>query len=95
MSFLSNKNIICDGCICHILDNSDIYINNSIFHNNICFLHYKYIKIDNITSLENELYLKYGRNFFVDLIEYNIIKHKIRDVTIKFLVKYIIDFFNN
>lgn len=36
---------------------------------------------------------KKGRNFFIDLVEYNIIKHKIRNVTIVFLMEYLTNYF--
>lgn len=94
MSTFNNSRIKCEGCICYILDDFDNIISDSIFHNNICILHYKYVK-NNKYKEEKEQYEKTGRNYFIDLIEYNIEKQKIRDATICFLVSYINMFFEN
>lgn len=83
---------ICEGCICELLNDPEIIICQNVFHNNICSFHYKYCK-KNIR--EKELYEMTGRNFFIDLVEYNIIKQKIRNVTIIFLIKYLKDYFGN
>ena len=81
---------ICDGCLCTMLNDPEIKISQPVFHNNICFFHFKYCKKD---IKEKELYEKKGRNFFVDLVEYNIFKQKIRDQTIIFLMKYLDEYF--
>ena len=94
MTFFNNKHKKCTGCICHILDNSEIFITDGIFHDNICFLHYKYIK-DTKNNIDADLYEKTGRNYFVNIVEYNIDKQKIRDATVCYLVSYIKMFFNN
>jgi len=83
---------LCDGCICKLLNDPDIIISQDVFHNNICSYHYKYCK-KNIK--DNELYENTGRNFFVDLIEFNIIKFKIRDATITFLLDYLYNYFGD
>lgn len=80
------------GCICGLLNHPEIYIDKNIFHENICTIHYKYLK--NSTNSNNpkndiELYNNTQRDFFVDLVEYNIFKYKIRDATIYFLVEYL------
>lgn len=92
MSFFDNKERKCDGCICHVLEDPEIFIDDNKFHNLICCLHYKYIKTN---PNEKELYEKTGKNYFIDVVEYNIIKNKIRDVTLHFLAKYIEKFFSN
>lgn len=82
MSLFDNKyKKKCNGCICHILDNPEIFITESIFHNNICLLHYKYIKNNN-NNIDNDLYQKTGRNYFIDIVEYNIDKQQIKNTTI-------------
>jgi len=91
---LINPYRVCEGCICELLKDKDIIISNNIFHNNICAIHYKYLK-QKENKNEKELYDKTGRNFFVDLVEYNIHKMKIRDVTICFLVEYLNKYFFN
>lgn len=83
---------LCDGCICELLNVSEVMISQNVFHNNICSIHYKYCKKN---FNEKELYEKKGRNFFMDLVEYNIIKHKIRNATIYFLIQYLINYFGN
>ena len=93
MAFVdNNKSLICDGCICHILEDPEILISKNIFHNNICCLHYKYIKL---CKTDRELYEKTGRNFFIDTVEYNIFKLKVRDVTLCYLSSYINNYFFN
>jgi hypothetical protein len=74
----------CEGCICELLNDSEILICESVFHNNICSIHYKYC---NKNIQEKKLYDKCGRNFFVDLVEHSSIKYKIRNPTINFLVE--------
>jgi hypothetical protein len=83
---------VCDGCLCEMLNDPEIKISPNVFHNNICSFHYKYYKTN---TKEKELYETTGRNFFVDLIEYNIIKQKIRDVTMIFLIKFLNEYFVN
>jgi len=90
MTFFNNKPRICDGCICHILEDPNIFIDKHIFHNNICNLHYKYIGSN---SDEKKLYEETGRNYFIDIVEYNIFKYKIRNPTVIYLSKYINNFF--
>ena len=83
---------LCDRCLCELLNDPDIKISQDVFHCNICDFHFKYCdKVDE----EKELYEKSGRNFFVDLVEYNIIKQKIRDVTMIYLMKYLNDYFRD
>lgn len=77
---------ICDGCICELLNDPEIIISQEIFHNNICRLNYEYCK-KNVS--ENELYKNTGKNFFVNLVEFNAIKYKIRNETINYLVKHL------
>lgn len=89
-----NKNKIkSEACICHILDHPEIFIDDTIFHKNICCLHLKYIKSIPNNNNENEQYQQTGRNYFIDVVEYNIFKHKIRDATLCFLAEYINMFF--
>ena len=83
---------ICDGCICELLNDPEIIISQDLFHNNICSFHYNYCK--NIIS-EKKLYEETGRNFFVELIEFNIIKLKIRNETFMFLMNYLDNYFEN
>lgn len=82
-----------NNCICNLLEDKDIFINKNIFHINICSIYDKYIKQkENIN--EKELYVKTGRNFFVNFVEYNIHKLQIRDATIYYLVEHLnINFF--
>jgi hypothetical protein len=84
MTFFQDKKRICYGCLCHILEDPEIFIDSCIFHNCICSLHYKYIKRKN-NDYEIELYEKTGRNFFIDYVENHLIKFKIRDATIGYL----------
>jgi hypothetical protein len=90
MSYFQNKLRICDGCICHILEEPDIFIDKNLFHNNICCQHYKYIKKN---KNDFNQYKQTGRNYFVDVIEFNIDRQQIRDATLSFLVSYIKMFF--
>ncbi len=94
MSSITSKKYkkICDGCICELLNDPDVIICQDVFHNNICSYHYKYCK-KNIK--DKELYEKTKRNFFVDLIEYNIIKHKIRNETMVYLMEYLHNYFED
>ena len=81
---------LCEGCLCEMLNDPEIKISHCVFHNNICSFHYKYCKTN---TREKELYEKKSRNFFIDLIEYNIIKLKIRNETIGFLMEYLKNYF--
>jgi hypothetical protein len=94
MRNITNKKFhnLYEGCICVLLNDPEVIICQNIFHNNICSLHYKYSKIN---ICEKELYQKTGRNFFIDLVEYNIIKQKIRNETIGFLMEYLKNYFGN
>ncbi len=94
MTFFDKNKIKSEGCICHILVDPEIFINDTIFHNNICCLHYKYLKSnpDNNDN-ENKQYQQTGRNYFIEVVEYNIFKHKIRDATICYLAEYTNMFF--
>ena len=83
---------LCECCLCEMLNDPEIKISHHIFHNNICALHYKYCKIE-ANKNEKELYENKGRNFFVDFVEYNIIKQKIRDETMIFLIKFLNKYF--
>lgn len=86
-------NKICECCLCEtILNDPDVKISQNVFHNNICNFHLKYCEKN---DEEKELYEKTGRNFFVDLVEHNIIKQEIRDVTMTFLMKYLNEYFSN
>ncbi len=81
---------MCDGCMCELLNNPEYIICQNVFHANICSYHHKYCeKYKN----EKELYEKTERNFFVDLVEYNMVKNKIRNETIEFLVEYLKNYF--
>lgn len=83
---------ICDCCLCEMLNDPEIKISPNVFHNNICSYHYKYCKIYNNEKI---MYNTKGRNFFVDLIEYNIMRHKIRDATVPFLINYLDKYYGN
>jgi len=90
-NMINNKfHKLCEGCVCVLLNDPEVIICQNVFHNNICSFHYKYCK-KNIN--EKELYEKTGRNFFIDLVEYNIIKQKIRNETIIFLIEYLVNNF--
>lgn len=97
MSFFTNRKRICDGCICHILDDFESpnikNIDKTIFHNNICCLHYTYI-IKKENKIEKERYEQDGKNYFIEIVEFNIEKHQIRDATIAYLASYISMFFS-
>jgi hypothetical protein len=94
MTTINNTYKKCEGCICYILDDSEKFIDDTIFHNYICSLHYKYIRNKNNIK-DKEQYEKTGRDYFIDVVEYNIDKQKIRDATVCFLVSYINMFFDN
>jgi hypothetical protein len=83
---------ICDGCICPLINDPEIIISQDLFHNYICSFHYKYCK-NNIS--DRKLYEETGRNFFVELVEFNLIKFKIRDETFEFLMEYLYNYFEN
>lgn len=85
---------LCESCLCDMLNEPEIKISQNVFHSNICSFHYKYCKMDKNIN-EKELFEKTGRNFFVDLVEYNIIKQQIRDVTMVYLIKYLNEYFRN
>ena len=86
--FYEHPNTVCEGCVCHLLDDKEIVISKNVFHNNVCSIHYKYLKtLCEEGSTEIESYKTTGRNFFVDFIEFNVIKFKIRDATISFLTE--------
>lgn len=87
-------NKICDGCICELLNDPDIIISQNIFHSNICAFHREYCE-NEANFEEKKLYEDTGRNFFIDLVEYNIIKEKIRNETIMFLMKFLKDYFQS
>lgn len=82
---------LCECCVCEILNIPEILICQNIFHRNICSFHYEYCKKH---MCEKELYEKTGRNFFIDLVEYNIQKLKIRNETIVFLMDYLTKYFD-
>ena len=94
MTTFNIKHRKCEGCICYILDDPSIFITDTIFHNNICRLHFIHVN-NKKNNIEKEQYEKTGRNYFIDLVEYNIDKQKIRDATVCYLVSYINLFFNN
>lgn len=83
---------LCEDCLCEMLNDPEIKISPNIFHNNICAFHHKYCKID-INAKEKKMFEETGRNFFVDLVEYNIINQEIRDATIVFLIKFLNEYF--
>lgn len=90
MSFFQGNEKIFTGCICHILDQPEFFIDKDLFHKNICCLHCNYIKNN---KSDDEQYKKTGRNYFVDVVEFNIDRQQIRDATISYLVSYIKMFF--
>lgn len=81
---------ICEGCLCELLNDPEIIISQNVFHSNICTFHIKYCQEVNE---EKKLYEEKGINFFVDLVEFNLIKYKIRDQTMVFMIKYLNDYF--
>lgn len=83
---------LCESCLCEMLNESEIKISPNVFHNNICSFHYQYCKMD-INAKEKKMFEETERNFFVDLVEYNIIKQEIRDATIVFLIKFLNEYF--
>ena len=87
-----NKKIkkIKNKCLCELLNDPEYIIEQNIFHNNICSYHYKYCKK---YKNEKELYEQTERNFFVELVEYNMIEKKIRNETIDFFVEYLRNYF--
>jgi len=82
---------LCEDCLCEMLNEPGVLISQHVFHKNICSFHYKYCK-KNIE--EKELFEKKGRNFFIDLVEYNIFKQQIRNETINFLMEYLKNYFD-
>lgn len=83
---------LCESCLCEMLNDPEIKISQNVFHNNICFFHIKYCKMD-INIKEKEMFDEIGRNFFVDFVEYNIIKQHIRDETMGCLIKFLNEYF--
>lgn len=83
---------LCEHCLCDILNDPEIIISQNVFHNNICSFHRKYCKMD-INIKEKNLFEETGRNFFVDFVEYNIIKQKIRDATMVCLINFLNEYF--
>ncbi len=90
MSYIHNQKCYSNDCACHILNDPKIYISKDIFHNNICNIHSKYLKSH---SKDKILYEETGRDYLIDIIEYNIFKQQIRDATICYLAEYIQKFF--
>lgn len=94
MNLMNNTNYktqkFCSLCICDILNIQEIKISQNLFHCNICSFHYKYCEK---YPEEKKIHKETGRNFFVDIVEYNIIKQQIRDQTIGFLMNYLKNFF--
>lgn len=83
---------LCEDCLCEMLNDPEIIISQNVFHNNICAFHIKYCKMD-INAKEKKMFEETGRNFFVDFIEYNIIKQHIRDETMECLIKFLKKYF--
>ena len=61
MTTFNIKHKKCEGCICYILDDPSIFITDTIFHNNICRLHFMHVN-NKKNNIEKEQYEKTGRN---------------------------------